>query len=196
MDRIIDSLNWWDIAGAIIAGLAISVVLGLWRSTLVTKVLNLASPVSFSFEGWWKSKFRTHLGEYQNIEIFRVRQYGDGISVKGWSYSGATGRVRHYSGKGKARGSSFSFLYAVNDTGSLQHGAYALKGASGEEGEPILRGIYIEFDDRKDHGSIAVGPEEYFATKVKLSIVEYIKLHFGYGKFGDFKRLENDYENL
>lgn len=190
------SLDWWQIAGSVISGVVLATTLGVWHGAIWSKIRQFGKRVPFSFDGYWKSKFRTHLGESHNIEIFRIRQFGDSITLKGWSYSGATGKVRRYSGRGMARGYSFASVYSVNEKGSLQHGAYAMRAVLEDDGSSSLRGLYIEFDNRKNREEIAIGPEEYAATKIRLGIIDYIRLVRGWQKFVSYETIDKEFSDL
>lgn len=184
------TIDWNAVNQSVIGAVITAIVIGVWKAGVIEGILNFNKELTFSFDGYWISNFKSHLGEYENIDVIYIKHSADKANIKGWSYSGKSGKLRNFSAIGLIKGHSIAAVYAVTDQSSLQSGVFALRASQDVAGQPSLRGFYAEFDYREPSGAIAHSPEGYNFRALDLGYVNLARLRFGLKPFANFKQIE------
>jgi len=176
--------------------LSIGVVVGIFIKSLAflyEQIKNLVrSTQSFSVSGIWTAAFESNIPGKHVVEIFKITQNREKISLYLQHYGNITKTVRKYRGIGIFRGKAISLAYFDESRDRSHSGVFSLVLDQDSAGETIVRGQYAELGIGDNSNKIVIGNDQYIARKIRPNLSILARLYLGVKCFSSFEEA-NDF---
>ncbi|HUI96316.1 MAG TPA: hypothetical protein VLX44_11225 [Xanthobacteraceae bacterium] len=136
----------------------------------------------FTISGTWCAEFESHATGKPKIEFVRFVQAKERVRFTLQQYSEANDKPKKFCGDGILRWISFSAVYYAADTKNLQSGAFILTLTQPASGNAELHGTYAELKPNQ----IEQANTKYILKRLNMSLVERLKLAWGFACFKDW----------
>ncbi|HEY7498312.1 MAG TPA: hypothetical protein VH740_07355 [Vicinamibacterales bacterium] len=180
---------WQGVIAALVIALAALIGKNLWRWAD-----RLRRPGGFDLAGYWMGTCILPSYEQPQLEIWRYRRVQEDITLTFFAYDAKQPKATKWRGWGVFRVHMLSAYYYLRQKGSYDSGVVALEVNAGK-----LRGIYAQFDAKKDKEPLYVSPTKrgadyYVQYPVSLPRAARLRMLAGFAPFRTFEEVQKLYD--